>query len=271
VAERGADRAQGDDAPDHLAGELLGVRARRLQPRDDRAVAHDRHAVGRLQDLVELVADEDDRPVLLPHHPAQHVEQLDRLRGREHRRRLVEDEDVGLAHEALHDLDSLPLAGREIVDARTRVDVEAVALRRRADAADRRGRVDAPPFAEGHVLPHRQRADEAEVLVHHRETEPGRFGGIVDHDRAAVDQDLPGVGHDQPEHHVHQRRLAGAVLAEHTVDLAASHREVDVVARDDGAEPLGDGSELDRRNGHPVATPSARSRCSRRGRSRCRC
>ena len=46
---------------------------------------------------------------------------------------------------------------------------------------------------------------------------------------SAVEQDLAGVGPVQPGQDVHQRALAGAVLAEQRVDLARAHVEVDVV------------------------------------------
>ena len=48
-------------------------------------------------------------------------------------------------------------------------------------------------------------------------------------DRLAVEQDLAGVGPVQPGQDVHQRALAGAVLAEQGVDLAGAQVEVDVV------------------------------------------
>jgi hypothetical protein len=88
------------------------------------------------------------------------------------------------------------------------------------------------------------------VLVHHRD--PGLRGldRIVDHDRPTVDEDLAGVGRHQPEHDVHERRLARAVLTEHAVDLAPQHRQVDVIAGRDRAEPLRDRSDLDRRDRH---------------------
>ena len=52
----------------------------------------------------------------------------------------------------------------------------------------------------------------------------------------AVEQDLAGVGPVQPGEDVHQRALAGAVLAEQGVDLARAQVEVDVVVGDDARE-----------------------------------
>ena len=44
------------------------------------------------------------------------LEELERLLRRQHRRRLVEDQDVGLAVERLQDLDALLLADGDVVD-----------------------------------------------------------------------------------------------------------------------------------------------------------
>ena len=58
--------------------------------------------------------------------------------------------------------------------------------------------------------------------------------------RLAVDQDLALVRLVEPVEDVHQRRLAGAVLAEQRVHLALAQVEVDAVVRDDAGEPLRD-------------------------------
>ena len=62
------------------------------------------------------------------------LEQLPRLLRRQHRRRLVEDQDVGAAVERLQDLDALLLADRDVVDPRVRVDREAERSRQLAHA-----------------------------------------------------------------------------------------------------------------------------------------
>ena len=64
-------------------------------------------------------------------------------------------------------------------------------------------------------------------------------------ERVAVDEDLALVGPVEAVEDVHQRRLAGAVLAEQPVDLTGFDHEVDVVVGDDAGEPLGDATELE--------------------------
>ena len=60
--------------------------------------------------------------------------------------------------------------------------------------------------------------------------------------------DLARVGLVEPVEDVHQRRLAGAVLAEQRVHLAARELEVDVVVRDDAGEHLRDPAQLEDRS-----------------------
>ena len=55
--------------------------------------------------------------------------------GRQHRGRLVEDEDVRAPVERLEDLDALLLADRDVLDPRVGVDGEAERSRARAPAA----------------------------------------------------------------------------------------------------------------------------------------
>ena len=102
---------------DHHLGEL---RLRRLGGRrlpDDRAAPQDGDPVGDLHDLVELVADEHDR---LPasRRLRRFDEQVLRLDRREHRRRLVQDQDLHAAVQRLQDLDALLLTDGEVLDRR---------------------------------------------------------------------------------------------------------------------------------------------------------
>ena len=60
----------------------------------------------------------------------------------------------------------------------------------------------------------------------------------------AVEQDLALVRPVEAVEDVHQRRLAGAVLAEQRVHLAALEVEVDAVVRDDPRKPLRDPAKL---------------------------
>ena len=102
---------------------------------------------------------------------------------------------------------------------------QAVLLADLADPLADVPRVEPADVAERDVLPHRQRLDEAEVLVHHGDAaaRPASIGSTMLH-LLAVQPDLPGVGQHQADQHLHQRRLAGTVLAEDAVDPSAAQR-----------------------------------------------
>ena len=69
----------------------------------------------------------------------------------------------------------------------------------------------------------------------------------------AVEQDRALVGSGEPVEDVHERRLAGPVLAEQGVDLARPHVEVDVVVGDDARVALRDPAHLQGGSGDRLA------------------
>src|SRR5690606_34927302 len=97
----------------------------------DGATAQHGDAVGDRAYLAQLVGDENDRRAVGLKLPHDLDELVGLLRG-EHRRRLVEDQDVGPAYQGLDDLHALLDADREILDDRVGIDLEAV---RRGDLA----------------------------------------------------------------------------------------------------------------------------------------
>ena len=91
----------------------------------------------------QLVGDEDDRLALVDEAAHDGEEVVDLARG-EHRRRLVEDQDVGPAVQRLDELHPLLLADREVADLGVGVDVEAVAVADLADLAAGAAHVEQP-------------------------------------------------------------------------------------------------------------------------------
>ena len=104
------------------------------------------------------------------------------------------------------------------------------------------------PVAHGE---HPQRLLDSQVLqqpsrLEHRAdgTPPGRRGG-----RPPEHLDGARVRRREAEHHVQQRRLAGAVRAEQRDDFADGDRQGDIVDRGDGAEGFGHARDRQRRPG----------------------
>ena len=94
--------------------------------------------------------------------------------------------------------------------------------------------------AQVHVLGHRHRSDEPEVLVHHPDARRDGLGRRVELVDDPIDLDLAGIGPIDAGQDVAQRGLAGAVLTEQRVDLAAAQLEVDVGERHHAVEALRD-------------------------------
>ena len=239
-------------APDHRVGELRRRGLRGVEGRDHLAAPHHRDAVGQAHDLAQLVGDEDDRLVLALQH-AQHLEELIGLGRRQHRGRLVEHQDFRAAHQRLQDLDPLLQADRQFADDRVGIDLEAVFLAEfgepLADRARALGEQRAALGAEHDVFEHAERRHQHEVLMHHADAVADRLARRADSDRLAVDADLAGVGLVEAVEDRHQRRLAGAVLADDAVDDAALDDEIDVLVGVNRAEALVDADQLDRGRG----------------------
>ena len=253
-------RAAAQLAPDHQRRERARRRVRRVDRRDRATAAEDRDAVRNGLHLVELVRDEDHGAPLV-RHAAQRLEQHLRLLRREHRGRLVQDQDARVPIERLEDLDALLLAERQLPDARARIDVEAVALRDLADAALDRPRVDperaalAAVVAEDDVLRDGERLDEPEVLVHHADARVERVARRIEVHRPAVEEDLALVRAVEAGEDVRERALAGPVLAEQRVNLARGRLELDAVVREDAGKALRDPAHRNSRRGARGAPP----------------
>ena len=147
-ARREARRLGADHAPREAGVRLV---ARVDLPRHSPA-AQDGAAVAKRADLVELVADVEDRAPACRERAERLEELLHRLR-REHAGRLVEDEELRLRQQRADDLDALPLAHRERVhrpDAgRRRARTRSATARTRSVTTASVGR---PVEPEPHVL-----------------------------------------------------------------------------------------------------------------------
>ncbi len=101
--------------------------AARIAFGNDAAEPHDRRPRAERRDLLELVADVEDRAAFACEAAQGDEELLDLLR-RQHRCRLVHDEELRILQKAAHDLDALPLADREVVHGAIRIDRQSIAL-----------------------------------------------------------------------------------------------------------------------------------------------
>ena len=232
---------RGQLAADHQLGELAGGDVRRLDRGDGGAAPDDGDLVGDREHLVELVRDEDDGEALGLELAQVVEERVDLLRHQDGGR-LVEDEDLGAAVEHLEDLHPLPVA-----------DAERPRPARRGRARSRRRRRSrwtsaraSPPMPCSFSAPRTtfSRTVRLSASMKCWKTMPMpramASAGVAKVTCLAVDLDGALVRLLHAVQDLHQRRLAGAVLADDRVDGAAADRDVDVVVGDDAREPLAD-------------------------------
>ena len=102
------------------------------------------------------------------------------------------------------------------------------------------------------------------MLVHHADAVGDGVARGTEGHRASVDQDHAGVRPVEPGQNVHQRALAGAVLAQQGVDFSLAQREIDGVVGQHARETLADAAHghagVHRLNHHGNATRLERGR-----------
>ncbi len=166
---------------DHAARHVVRGEIGDLAVGREAAAAQDGHLVGKGHHLAEFVGDHQHRDLAAIGQPAQQAQHLVGLLRRQHRGRLVEDQQAALEIELLQDLAFLPLAGRE----RRHLDVERHAERHAREERLERLALLAPVdhgrqlgARQHQVLRHRHRRHQGEMLVDHAEAE--RVGGARD-------------------------------------------------------------------------------------------
>ena len=242
VREVAIDHAADDAVFLHLLGPAIDAV-------DGAAVAEHRDAVGDACDLVELVGNQD-RGDALPPELDEAVEQRRAVGLVEAGGRLVQDQQPHPLGQRLGDFDELLLADAEIGDQRVRRFAQAHLRQQLLGPPIHRVAVDhAEPLGrmrQEDVLRDRHQRNQRQLLVDDDDAE--RFG-IVDVAKTpllAVEDDRPfiaAMGIDAAQH-LHQRRLAGAVLADQCVDLACLHGEIDVAQRLHARKALADAAHL---------------------------
>ena len=226
-----------------LLGGLLGIGMA-----GDLAASQHNNVVADFQHFFQLMADENDADAFFQ----QRMHDLEQAAGflrRQHRRRLVQDQNIGLTIEGFDNLDALLNADRQIGDQRIGVDIKSVLLRQLENFAP--GAV-APQEGTGnafvsqhHVFSHGQHINQLKVLMHHADAEFDGVFGSRDFDRLPIDQDLALVGFVQAVDHVHQGALAGAVFAQQSQNFAFAQREVDIVVGENAGEAFGDAAHFE--------------------------
>ncbi len=211
----------GQLAADHHLRRRIRRQRDRGNRGDELTVAQHRHPVGQPHDLVELVRDEDDGDTAR-REPADLLEQRLRLAHRQHGGRLVHDQHPGVAADRLGDLDHLLVGHRQGIDARIGVDVDMQRFEQGARlvvhfaGAEEAATVDLA--AQEDRIHHPQMLGEVELLVDEDDAHAlGLPVGRQRHGLAVINDGARGRLLEARQD-LHQRRLAGAVLADDGVD-----------------------------------------------------
>ena len=191
------------------------------------------------------VGDHDDRRSAGAK-PADELEEPLHLGVAERRGRLVENEDARLVAHRLRDLDHLPQVEREARDWSVDVDVRDTQTRERLARERPRACAREKPspqreVAQDDVVHHRQLRHEREFLVDDADPGVPRRLRRLEDERPALDEHLARVRAHEPGDHLHERALAGAVLAEQGMHLRVSDRDVGAVECPNAAEVFLDG------------------------------
>ena len=230
VRDLSADHAR-DDA---VFRDIIHAFRQRL---DRPAIADDGDAVRDFRDLVELVRNDDRRDLQIFPQLEDEVQQLFAVLIVERCRRLVEDEQPHVLRKRFRDLDELLLADAELVDRDARRNIEADALHEVDGFLVALFPIHEPValafVAEEHVLHDREIRHERELLMDDDDAFFFAVTNRLELARLAVINDVALIRpvRVNARQHVHERRLAGAVLAAERMDRAFLHLEVDMVER----------------------------------------
>ena len=231
---------QADLFADHHFGQLALAGLGGFHRAHALALAQNRHAVGNGEHLVQLMRDDDDG-LAVRLHSSKHVEQARDFLRSEHRRGLVQNQNIRAAVEHFDDFDRLLFGYGHIVNSLLRLDMEAVLFGDFRHLLVDLLQVVASLFlqAEHDVLRSRKQVHQLEMLMNHADFQRVRVLGRADDYLPAVHKNLPLVGIVNSGEHIHQGRLAAAVFAQNGENFSLIHIQVHRIVRDDTAESLG--------------------------------
>ena len=214
-----------DVGADHHARERRRGFLARIAGRDLLAAAQDRRGVAKPLHLVELVADVENRAAFALE-PFEHDEELVGFLRRQHRGRLIENQQLRILHQRAHDLDALALADRQPPHLAVRV---RAASRRRATprpAAPKSRRTIRSAPSPSATFSATVRFSNSEKCWN---TMPMPSARACEGPASSIFSPQPAQFArrrlHEPVHDLDQRRLAGAVLAEQRVNFG--RKEVD--------------------------------------------
>jgi hypothetical protein len=239
-----------DVAVGHQPNQVCGGCGKRHR-RHETPVAEHGGPVTDPSELFHPMRDVDHADTASGQPPDRREQSLD-LRLGEGRGRLVHHQDTGVERQRLRHFYHLLFGDAEQPHRRFGID-------RHAEPGEQACRVGGQPTAVDHTrAPHRlatqedvrrrrEVRDQRELLVNGADARELGLARRVERHGAAVEQDLSRIAPAGAAQDLHQRRLAGAVLAEQDVHLARTQLEAHIVEGDDARVAFADAAHLQER------------------------
>ena len=212
------------------------------------AAPQDRHLVRKRHHLAEFVRDHQNRQIAAEHHVAQHAQHFVGFARRQHRGRLVQDQETPLQIELLEDFALLPLAGGDVRHPGIERHLERHPREKGCQLLLFLGPLEHCRYVvarQHQIFGDRHRRHQRKMLIDHAKAERMRVLWVGDRLFAPADQHVAFgrvvVAHDAFD----QRAFSRTVLAEQRVKRARTHFERDIVQCHEIAEPHRHGDGVD--------------------------
>ena len=232
---------------DHQPGQIRHLHFRLADRSADFSISHDHDPVRHLHDLPHFMRDKEYGIALRDKAADEFHQRIDLLRHQDGGR-LVHDQDARVAVERFHDLYLLLHADRKVSDFCLCADSELVAVGQFLDLFLLRCIIDlASDIAEDDVFCNCMCSDKGKMLLDHGDSQSHgipRRCNILLH---SIDPDLSGCHMVDPVQDIHDRALAGSVLAQQRDDLSLVQRDGDIVVRQHLRKTLADVVDLNHR------------------------
>ena len=220
---------QTDRAPYHHLCKLGLVRLRRIDYTDIFTFTQDCYPVRDGKHLIKFVSDDDNRFTVFFHIP-EHSKQFVRLLRSQHRRRLIQDQDVRTFIKYFQDLYRLLFRNRHIVNFLCRVHFKPISFCKLRDFL-----VGLFPVycsfsvkSEYDILRCRQHVYQFEMLMDHTYSKGKRIFRGTDRNLPAFHEDFPVVREVNTRQHIHQGSLSAAIFTQECKDLTGLQFEIDI-------------------------------------------
>ena len=237
-------RRRGQLASDHHAHDRLAREGRGSPAADVAAVAQHGQLVGDREQLLQPMGDVEDA-FALGLELANDREQVFRVPLAERRGGLVHDEQLRLIGERSRDLDHLAGGYRECAHLGLGIDVDPQPLEQGAGPALQLAMADESQSVDGlapdpDVLRDAHARHQVQLLMDHGDAKVKRIARRAEAQIAAVEEQLAGIRSVDTCDDLHERRLAGAVLAAQSVHRAAPESHRHIVQGHDSGKRLAD-------------------------------